>query len=257
MKALSLIFALFAFKATAAVHFPDPIDFRTVDGVMIDISTNAAWNGISSFGKFEFQSRGTETNVIIARQYEFQRASFSVPADRSARVGGFIGGAAGGGGFSGGSYETKDKIYKEEVAIFNCPKSFLTGEDVKNIWVRRNGEYNYAGKVIAAYDHGVVDERSFAAAHSLSNQIVARITAAKAAAAEKYRQEQISAIPRIVAFQLQQASNGSPSFQIELGKRYMRGDGVETNLALARHWLQAACTNGESQASNLLAQITK
>ena len=125
------------------------------------------------------------------------------------------------------------------------------------IWVRRNGEYDYYGKVIAAFDYGVLDERSFALAHSISNQIVARITAAKATAAEKYRQEQAAAIPRIVAYQLQQASNGSPSFQIEVGKRYMRGDGVETNLALARHWLQAACTNGESQASNLLAKITK
>lgn len=59
---------------------------------------------------------------------------------------------------------------------------------------------------------------------------------------------------RIFTFRLQQASNGSPSFQFEVGKQYLTGDGVETNLALARHWLQAACTNGESQASNLLMQ---
>lgn len=63
-------------------------------------------------------------------------------------------------------------------------------------------------------------------------------------------------LAKTIAYQQQQASNGYPSFQIELGKRYMRGDGVETNLALARHWLQSACTNGESQASNLLMRLT-
>lgn len=62
---------------------------------------------------------------------------------------------------------------------------------------------------------------------------------------------------RIVANQLKQASNGSPTFQLELGKRYMSGDGVETNLALARHWLQSACTNHESAASNLLERLLK
>ncbi len=50
---------------------------------------------------------------------------------------------------------------------------------------------------------------------------------------------------------------GSPTFQIEMGKRYMSGDGVETNLALARHWLQSACTNHESAASNLLERLLK
>jgi TPR repeat protein len=74
------------------------------------------------------------------------------------------------------------------------------------------------------------------------------------------RQKQIEAArsattARVVAYQHQQASNGSPSFQIELGKRFMRGDGVETNVALARHWLKSACTNGESEATNLLRQI--
>lgn len=60
---------------------------------------------------------------------------------------------------------------------------------------------------------------------------------------------------KVVAFQLTQASNGLPSFQLELGRRYLRGEGVKTNIALALHWLRSACTNGESQASNLLSQI--
>jgi hypothetical protein len=61
---------------------------------------------------------------------------------------------------------------------------------------------------------------------------------------------------RILSYQHQQASNGYASFQLELGRRYLRGDGVETNLTLARHWLQSACTNGEPQATNLLQQLS-
>lgn len=61
---------------------------------------------------------------------------------------------------------------------------------------------------------------------------------------------------KILAYQLDRASNGYPSYQVLIGKRYLTGDGVETNLALARHWLQSACTNGEPQATNLLIQLS-
>lgn len=60
---------------------------------------------------------------------------------------------------------------------------------------------------------------------------------------------------RILTYQLSQASNGLPSFQLLMGKRYLTGEGVETNLALARHWLNAACTNGEPIATNLLSRL--
>ncbi len=60
---------------------------------------------------------------------------------------------------------------------------------------------------------------------------------------------------RVIAFQHQQASNGYGSFQYELGRRYLTADGVETNRALAIHWLKSACTNGLSEATNLLVRI--
>lgn len=78
---------------------------------------------------------------------------------------------------------------------------------------------------------------------------------ARQAAADKAAVERVSTQARIIAYQLAQASNGFPSFQVELGKRYARGDGVETNYVLARHWLQSACTNGSTEASNLLHQL--
>ena len=235
----------------ANIAFPVPDDFRVVDGEVINIKTNAEWKSISDLGKFEF--RFYQTNVAIAHGYKFRRASYRVPVDSSARAGGFIGGA---GGFSGDtSYETKDKIYGEPIAVFNCSTNFLTGDDVTGIRVRRVGQYTVNGQVVAAYDAGIFDARCVTAANSISNQIRARLIEMRSAAESKLEQERQAAIPRIVVFQMRQASNGYPSFQFELAKRYLRGDGIETNRALAIHWLQSACTNGESQASNLLRQI--
>lgn len=76
-------------------------------------------------------------------------------------------------------------------------------------------------------------------------------------AKDSAERERRLATPKIISFQQQQASNGYSSFQIELAKRYLRGDGVETNLALARHWLESACTNHDSQATNLLKAIDR
>lgn len=66
-----------------------------------------------------------------------------------------------------------------------------------------------------------------------------------------------NATVRVIAYQLQQASNGLPSFQLEVAKRYLKGDGVPQDHALATHWLRAACTNHDSTASNLLAELRK
>jgi hypothetical protein len=60
---------------------------------------------------------------------------------------------------------------------------------------------------------------------------------------------------RVIAYQLAQASNGLPSFQTEVAKRYLNGDGLEKNMTLALHWLNSACTNRDSQASNLLMRL--
>jgi hypothetical protein len=60
---------------------------------------------------------------------------------------------------------------------------------------------------------------------------------------------------RIAASQLRNASNGFGYAQYEIGLRYLKGDGVQQDRALAIHWLCAACTNGSSQASNKLATL--
>lgn len=62
---------------------------------------------------------------------------------------------------------------------------------------------------------------------------------------------------RLMAYKHQQASNGLVSYQVELGRLYLNGSGVATNVELARHWLFSACTNGSSEASNLLSRLPK
>lgn len=87
-------------------------------------------------------------------------------------------------------------------------------------------------------------------------EIARRQEEASQNALSKSEQERITMAPKVLAYQFQQASNGLGSFQLIVGKRYLTGDGVETNLNLARHWLRAACTNGEFQASNLLLKVS-
>lgn len=67
--------------------------------------------------------------------------------------------------------------------------------------------------------------------------------------------ESLATQNRVITFQHQQASNGYGSFQFELGRRYLLGNGVPQSKQLATFWLQSACTNGLSEATNLLAKI--
>jgi TPR repeat protein len=60
-----------------------------------------------------------------------------------------------------------------------------------------------------------------------------------------------------VEWQKKRAEHGSPSAQYDLGVRYLTGDGVERNPALARKWLQAAATNGNRQAATKLSELKK
>lgn len=106
------------------------------------------------------------------------------------------------------------------------------------------------------YIYTTREEQQRAAAREKENRdrLIAAQVERNRAVAEAIRKD-TNATARIVAYQLVQASNGYPSFQIEVAKRYLAGDGVTTNRALAIHWLRAACTNGESEATNLLRQI--
>lgn len=60
---------------------------------------------------------------------------------------------------------------------------------------------------------------------------------------------------RVLAFQQEQARQGSPSAQLALGRRYLAGDGLERNEAVGRVWLEAAARQGSAEAQDALRQL--
>ena len=74
---------------------------------------------------------------------------------------------------------------------------------------------------------------------------------------EKTKEQKAEQVRKIVEFQKKRADAGAPTSQYDLGMRYLTGDGVEKDPELARKWLKAASTNGNSQATKKLAELDK
>jgi len=62
---------------------------------------------------------------------------------------------------------------------------------------------------------------------------------------------------RIIEFQKQNAISGNRSAQYDLGMRYLKGDGVEQDDALALQWLKNAAQAGHSRAEKELPALEK
>jgi hypothetical protein len=60
---------------------------------------------------------------------------------------------------------------------------------------------------------------------------------------------------RLLRHQRDQAAIGSPSAQLALGRRFLKGEGVEANPKVARVWLEAAARNGAEEARAELAGL--
>ncbi|MEP6663444.1 MAG: hypothetical protein ABJC04_07235 [Verrucomicrobiota bacterium] len=73
----------------------------------------------------------------------------------------------------------------------------------------------------------------------------------------KTKEQMEEALKKTVEFQKQRANAGAPTAQYDLGMRYLTGDGVEKNLDLAKKWLNASATNGNSQAAKKLDELKK
>ena len=72
---------------------------------------------------------------------------------------------------------------------------------------------------------------------------------------EEREARRAAAAAAVLAFHQEQARKGSPSAQLALGRRYLTGDGVERNPAVARAWLTAAAQNGLTEAADLLSRM--
>jgi hypothetical protein len=59
---------------------------------------------------------------------------------------------------------------------------------------------------------------------------------------------------RLLAYQREQARNGSPSAQWALSRRYAEGRGVEASPGMARAWMEAAARSGSEEAKAALRE---
>jgi hypothetical protein len=72
---------------------------------------------------------------------------------------------------------------------------------------------------------------------------------------EKAKAEKEAALKRVVEFQKKRAEAGSATAQYDLAMRYLKGDGVEKDLAAAKKWLEAAAKNGHTLAPKKLEEL--
>jgi len=59
----------------------------------------------------------------------------------------------------------------------------------------------------------------------------------------------------VLQHQKRLAERGYATAQYDLGRRYLRGDGVEKDATVGRQWLQKAAQNGSAEAAQLLQQL--
>lgn len=105
---------------------------------------------------------------------------------------------------------------------------------------------------IPKFDHGIPCE---APKPSAAETALAQARAEQAAADAAKAKAAMDA--RTLKYQLEQAEKGLPSFQYEVGKRYLRGEGVEKDEAKARAWFAKAAAQGESLAKKALEELPK
>ena len=91
-------------------------------------------------------------------------------------------------------------------------------------------------------------------------KIVYRVRPTGIVAENRYSPEEKQAMKqaadaKTVTWLLAQATNGSSSAEYSLGLRYLNGQGVETNKALAIEWLRKAAAQGNTEASNRLEKL--
>ena len=168
-------------------------------------------------------------------------------------------------------YESEDFSFEKGTTLLfvrNYPFQVVDDDRVA-LFAVDDGVYQYTSavgaiKTVSAVNYGnlVSGEES---AKLLADQKAEEKRAKEIADAERHAKKLIAEYAErgarekrnaaAIQFIKERAASGSGVFQLRLAEKYIAGEGVETNLALARLWLLAACTNGESQASNLLHKL--
>ncbi len=132
------------------------------------------------------------------------------------------------------------------MAIRNCTADATAGKTITLLAIR-TGTYASDGYPVELWDCGTpyvpppIPPEQLAAQVKSHEMAEARRKAEGSANTLKWLQEQ--------------SANGDTAAQYRLGERYLTGNGVETNRALAIQWLQKAVVGGSLEASNKLATI--
>lgn len=160
---------------------------------------------------------------------------------------------------------------RKHVRLINYPRErALVDGDSISAFVRHEGRFQYTNvsgslATVESYDYGRT-------ASPVEIREAAEIKRGKAEDAARQEQDRklemlrkreaekakrTAAIQaKVVQFQIQQASNGLPSFQYGLALRYLTGDGVPKDEAQARRWLRAAADQGNEEAAAKLKALS-
>ena len=71
----------------------------------------------------------------------------------------------------------------------------------------------------------------------------------------KSEKEKEESLRKTIEYQKQRAEEGSATSQYDLGMRYLKGDGLEKDLKLARTWLSKSAEGGNNQAKEKLLEL--
>lgn len=172
-------------------------------------------------------------------------------------LGGGFGGASGmggGGGVGGGLQPNPNWV---GAAAMFMPQ-LLTGQGGANAGAAANnpaGGGGQAGRPFGAIQNPADTTVAQGQAHRPSGATPVATVAVARVAPSTAPVDAAEADARLLAFQQRQARSGSPSAQYALARRYLKGDGVEANRAVARVWLEAAAKAGSGEAKAELASM--
>jgi hypothetical protein len=151
----------------------------------------------------------------------------------------------------------KGTVIDDPFVLTNYPGyTSLTDNQKIRFLALRVGSYQYSDtmgaiRTVPLYDYGIpVNPQELNA--TINPPLTPEQQATRAQSEQAHRTAgQLAALK----FYQSKAEAGDGFAQLRLGEIYFRGQGVETNLPLARHWLSMALANGYPQATNLLHEI--
>ena len=154
-------------------------------------------------------------------------------------------------GALGGSVEDK------QCFITNYPALQTVSDNQKvHFLAMRTGNYQYkdtsgAMRTVPMYDCGIP-----VSAQEINAILHPPLTPEQKEAQEKARiANKVKSQQAVIKYYTPKADGGDGFSQYRLGEIYLHGEGVETNLDSAKHYLSMAVTNGYPEATNLLNQV--